>query len=159
MDAREQSIKFLEEVISFFGVNVLVEAEEDEEEGVITLNVPSTRLNGFFIGQNGENLRALQHLTNMSLRRNGIEGINVTVDVAGYKKQRNERLARNAAKVAEEVIASGEPHEMRPMSSYERRVVHKALGEIEGVETESAGVGRDRHVVIKKSESVASEEE
>lgn len=152
MDAREQSIKFLEDIISFFGVNVLVEAEENEDEGVITLNVPSTRLNGFFIGQNGDNLRALQHLTNMALRRNGIEDINVTVDVAGYKKQRNERLARSATKTAEQVKSTGEPHEMQPMSSYERRVVHKAISEVEGVDTESVGEGRDRHIVIKKSE-------
>ena len=152
MDAREQSIKFLEDIISFFGVNVLVEAEENEEEGVITLNVPSTRLNGFFIGQNGDNLRALQHLTNMALRRNGVEDVNVTVDVAGYKKQRNERLARSTTKAAEQVKSSGEPHEMQPMSSYERRIAHKAVSEVEGVETESVGEGRDRHIVIKKSE-------
>ncbi|MEX0749000.1 MAG: R3H domain-containing nucleic acid-binding protein [Candidatus Saccharimonadales bacterium] len=152
MDARELSVKFLEDLIAFFGVNVLVEVEENEEDQVLTLNVPSTRLNGFFIGSNGENLRALQHLVNMSLRRNGFEDIAVTVDVAGYKKQRNERLSRQATKLAATVKETGEPHEMQPMTAYERRVVHKTLGEIDGITTESAGAGRDRHIVIKKGE-------
>ncbi len=151
MDARQLSAKFLEDLIAFYGVNVLVESEEDDEDGVITLNVPSTRLNGFLIGSNGDNLRAIQHLVNMSLRAQGVEDINVTVDVAGYKQQRNERLARQAQELAEKVASSGEEHEMQPMSSYERRVVHQALGEISGVTTESRGEGRDRRLVIKPS--------
>lgn len=159
MQAREFATKFLEDLIAFFGVNVLVEVEEDEEDNVLTLNVPSTRLNGFFIGQRGENLRSLQHLVNMALRRNDYEDVAVTVDVAGYKKQRNERLARKVQQLAEDVIKTGEPHAMRPMSSYERRVVHKALVGISGVESESEGEGRDRHIVIKSAAADKTDEE
>lgn len=152
MSARDFAIEYLENLLAFFGVNVLVEGKEEADDQVVTLNVPSTHLNGFLIGQKGENLRALQHLVNMSLRRNGYEDVAATVDVAGYKRQRNERLSRRVTKLAETVRDSGEPHELEPMSAYERRVVHKALGEVEGVTTESEGEGRARHIVIKKAE-------
>ncbi|MEX0668695.1 MAG: R3H domain-containing nucleic acid-binding protein [Candidatus Saccharimonadales bacterium] len=152
MQPRDISAKFLEDLIAFYGVNVLVESEVEEDDGVVNLNVPSTRLNGFLIGSNGDNLRAIQHLVNMSLRAQGIEDTNVTVDIAGYKKQKNDRLAHQAQDLAEAVIKNGKEHEMQPMSSYERRVVHKALGEIEGVTTESIGEGRDRRLVIKPTE-------
>lgn len=151
MTAREFAADFLENLVTFFGVNVLVEAEEDEEDGVIQLNVPSTHLNGFFIGQKGDTLRSLQNLTNLALKSNGYEDVAVTVDIAGYKKQQSQRLQRRVHKVAEEVKASGEDQEMEPMNAYERRIVHRTLGEIEGVDSESTGEGKNRKVIIKKS--------
>lgn len=150
MSAREFAADFLENLVTFFGVNVLVETEEDEE-GIITLNVPSTHLNGFFIGQRGDNLRALQNLTNMALKSNGYEDVAATVDVAGYKKQRNQRLERQVRKIAEDVKASGEDRDMDPMNAYDRRIVHRTLSDIEGVESESSGEGKNRKVTIKKS--------
>ncbi|MEX0919509.1 MAG: hypothetical protein WDZ32_00005, partial [Candidatus Saccharimonadales bacterium] len=61
MQPRDISAKFLEDLIAFYGVNILVESEVEEDDGVVNLNVPSTRLNGFLIGSNGDNLRAIQH--------------------------------------------------------------------------------------------------
>lgn len=159
MSAREFAVDFLENLVSFFGVNVLVESEEDEEDNVVMLNVPSTHLNGFFIGQKGDNLHALQNLTNMALKSNGYEDVSVTVDVAGYKKQRNQRLQKEVGRIAEGVKESGEDHEMEPMNAYERRITHRAIGDIEGVESESTGEGRDRKVVIKKSKETGEKEE
>lgn len=153
MTAREFATKFLEDILAFFGMNVTVKVEENEEDKVLLLDIPSTHLNGYLIGQNGDNLRALQHIVNMALRRNGHEDMMVTVDVAGYKQQRNERLSSSVKKTAEEVKETGESQAMKPMSAYDRRVVHKALGEVEGVETESQGEGRDRHIIIKKSQT------
>lgn len=153
MTAREFAADFLENLVTFFGVNVLVESDEDED-GVILLNVPSTHLNGFFIGQKGDNLRALQNLTNMALKSNGYEDAAVTVDVAGYKKQRDQRLQRHVEKMAEKVKDSGEDVELQPMNAYERRITHRTLSGIEGVESESTGEGTDRKVIIKRSPDV-----
>lgn len=153
MSPRQQSVDFLENLLTFFGLNVLIEVAEDEEEAVLNLQVPSTHLNGFLIGSNGENLRALQHLTNMALRHNGFENTNAVVDIAGYKRQRSDRLSHEVAKLAHEVLASGQPYSMKPLSAYERRVAHQAVSGIDGVTTESQGEGRDRHIVIKKSDS------
>lgn len=150
MNPRDQAVDFLENLLTFFGLNVSVDAREDDDEGVLLLNVPSTHLNGFLIGQRGENLRSLQHLTNMALKRNGFETVSVTVDIAGYKKQRNERLTHQVQQLAKTVAATGEQHVMTPMSAYERRIVHQAIGDIEGLTTASQGEGRDRHVIISK---------
>lgn len=155
MNGREFAAKFLEDLIAFYGVNVLVEAREESDEAedsgeIVVLNVPSTRVNGFLIGQSGENLRSLQNLTNMALKSNGYEDLTVTVDVAGYKKQRNQRLERDVQKQAEEVKRSGQDQALEPMNSYDRRIAHRAVGEVEGVESESVGEGKDRQVVIKK---------
>ena len=60
--------KYLEDLLSFFGLNTDVQATSDGE--VIQLNVPSTHLNGFLIGQHGENMRSLQYLTSTALKNN-----------------------------------------------------------------------------------------
>ena len=66
--AKDASQKYLEDLLSFFGINTIVKIEEnldDEENSVINLSVPSTHLNGFLIGLNGDTLRSIQHLVNI----------------------------------------------------------------------------------------------
>lgn len=140
---------YLEDVLSFFGLNTKVEASVDEH--TIELAVPSSRLNGFLIGQRGENLRSLQHLANMALKRAGHEDMVVVIDVADYKKQQNERLANQATELAAQVAKGGEDYTFDFLSAYERRVVHKALDGLKDVKTESVGEGHDRRLVIKKT--------
>src|ERR1700755_3607648 len=70
--------KYLEDLLSFFGLNTDVYATSDDE--VIQLNVPSTHMNGFLIGQHGENMRSLQYLTSTALRNNEFEHNRVNVD-------------------------------------------------------------------------------
>lgn len=138
--------KYLEDLLSFFGLNTDVHATSDDE--VIQLGVPSTHLNGFLIGQRGENMRALQYLVSTALRNNNYEDSRVNVDVADYKKQRADRLAEHVEDWVKQVKDSKEPMELQPMNSADRRVVHKVAGDA-GLTTESVGEGRDRHVVLK----------
>jgi len=149
---RDESIsfakKYLEDVLSFFGLNTDIHASADED--VIELTVPSTHLNGFLIGQRGETLRSLQQLIATTLKNREAELTRVNVDIADYKKQRNERLAEQVQAWAKSVISSGEPMHLRPMSAAERRVVHQTLTDYSEVETHSEGEGRDRHVVLSR---------
>jgi spoIIIJ-associated protein len=138
--------KYLEDVLSFFGLNTDIYATSEED--VIELNVPSTHLNGFLIGQKGETMRALQYLVGSALRNGGHEYSRVNVDIADYKKAKAERLAEIANEWVEAVKKSNEPMNLRPMNSADRRVIHKVATEA-GLETESQGEGRDRHVVLK----------
>lgn len=140
--------KYLEDLLSFFGLNTNVAAHADED--VIELSVPSTHLNGFLIGQRGETLRSLQFLIATTLKNKDAALTRVNVDVADYKKQRNDRLAQQAAEWADEVVRTGEPKHLVPMNAAERRVVHQAVSERSELSTESEGEGRDRHVVIIK---------
>lgn len=148
LPVNEFARRYLEDLLSFFGLNTRVEDSLSEE--VVELNVPSSGLNGFLIGKHGQNLRSLQHLMNLVIRRSGYDDITVVVDIAGYKRQRNERLAQHTRSLAEEVLSSGIEKSLLPMSAAERRVIHQVIGEIEGLMSESQGEGRDRHVIIRK---------
>lgn len=138
--------KYLEDLLSFFGLNTQVEATHDDE--VIQLNVPSTAMNGFLIGQHGDTMRSLQYIVSTALKNQGHEYWRVNVDIAGYKQQRADRLSEAAEEWVAKVKASGEPMELKPMNAADRRIIHK-LADESGLLTESVGEGRERRVVLK----------
>jgi spoIIIJ-associated protein len=138
--------KYLEDILSFFGLNTDVHATHDGE--VIQLDVPSTAMNGFLIGQHGDTMRSLQFLTSSALKNQKYEFWRVNVDIAGYKQQRADRLAETAQAWVDKVKSSGEPMDLQPMNAADRRIIHKLADEA-GLTTESVGDGRDRHVVLK----------
>jgi spoIIIJ-associated protein len=138
--------KYLEDLLSFFGLNTDVYATSEDD--VIELEVPSTHLNGFLIGQKGDNMRALQFLVSSALKNQGFEYTRVNVDVAEYKKQRAQRLAERAEDWMKQVKDSGEPMDLKPMNAADRRTVHK-LAQEWGLVSESEGDGPDRHIVLK----------
>lgn len=139
--------KYLEDVLSFFGLNTDIYATTEDNE-VIELHVPSTHLNGFLIGQHGDTMRSLQFVVSNALRNNDYEVTRVNVDVADYKKGRADRLAQQAEEWVGIVKDSGEPLHLKPMNAADRRTVHKVASDA-GLGTESEGEGRDRHVVLK----------
>jgi spoIIIJ-associated protein len=148
--ANELSIRFakkyLEDLLSFFGINIDVYATNSENE-VIEIHVPSTQLNSFLIGQHGETMHALQYLVSNALRNNNYSMTRVSIDVADYKKQRANRLDETAESWLKTVKESGKPFELRPMNAADRRTIHQ-LASDNGLTSESAGEGRDRHVVL-----------
>lgn len=139
--------KYLEDLLSFFGLNTDVYATTNEDD-IIELHVPSTHLNGFLIGQHGDTIRAIQYMVSSALRSNDHEHSRVHVDVADYKKQRAERVAEKAEEWIKKVKDTNEPMHLRPMNPADRRAVHKVATE-HGMTTESEGEGRERHVVLK----------
>ena len=144
--------KYLEDLLSFFGLNTDVYATSDDE--VIQLNVPSTHLNGFLIGQRGENMRSLQYLTSTALRNNNYAHSRVNVDIAEYKKQRADRLREKAEDWVKQVKETNESMNLEPMNAADRRVIHKLAVEY-SITSESSGFGRDRHIILKPSENTA----
>ena len=142
--------KYLEDVLSFFGLNTDVYATSEDGE-VIELNIPSTHLNGFLIGQHGETMRALQFLVSTALKNQEHVTSRVNVDVANYKKQRADRLAATAEEWVKKVKETGKPYEVKPMNAADRRTVHRVASDA-GLSSDSVGEGRDRHIVIKPAE-------
>src|ERR1700691_3814740 len=130
--------KYLEDLLSFFGLNTDVYATSDDE--VIQLNVPSTHLNGFLIGQRGENMRSLQYLTSTALKNNDFEHNRVNVDIADYKKQRADRLKERAEDWMKQVRDSKKEMELEPMNSADRRIIHQLAAEY-SITSESVGEG------------------
>lgn len=140
--------KYLEDLLSYFGLNTDVYATSEDD--VIELNIPSTHLNGFLIGQRGDTMRSMQFIISQALKQQGYEFVRVNVDVADYKKQRADRLAQTAEDWIKRVKESGEPYELKPMSPADRRTIHRVATDA-GLATESIGEGRDRRVVLKPS--------
>src|SRR3982751_5330909 len=113
--------KYLEDLLSFFGLNTDVYATTEDDE-VIELEVPSTHLNGFLIGQRGDTMRALQYMISSALKSQNYSHTRVNVDIAGYKKHHAERLVSQAEEWFKEVRDSDKPKELAPMNPAERRV-------------------------------------
>ena len=141
--------KYLEDLLSFFGLNTDIYATTEDGE-VIELHVPSSHLNGFLIGQHGDTMRALQFMVSTALKNNNQEPSRVNVDIADYKKNRADRLADQAQEWVKVVKDNGKEMELRPMNAADRRIVHKVANDA-GLTTESVGEGRERHVIIKPS--------
>ncbi|MDR1969875.1 MAG: single-stranded DNA-binding protein [Candidatus Nomurabacteria bacterium] len=149
---REESIifakKYVEDILSFFGINVDVYATADED--VIELSVSNTYLSNLLIGKNGDTLRSLQFLVRTTLIQKGAELVRVNLDIADYKRRHNDRIADQAEKWAKQVLETGETMNLRPMNAAERRVVHKVLADYSQLSSDSEGEGRERHIVLKK---------
>lgn len=142
--------KLLEDIISFFGENIEVTAELEDD--VIELHVESSDLNSILIGRNAETLRSLQYIVGSALRNQDAAITRVNVDVADYKKQREEKIAEKARGWIEEVRATGDSH-IAHINAADRRIVHRVAAEYDDIRTYSEGEGRDRHIIIAQASS------
>ena len=153
---------FLEGLVSAAGLKGSVSAKVEGED--IDIDVLGDDL-GFLVGTKGATLLALQDLTRVvSQRRLGDHETRLRVDVAGYREKRREALSRFALKVAEDVKTSGQARALEPMNSSDRKIVHDALTEVDGISTRSEGSDPFRRVVValasisEDSESVSDSE-
>jgi len=122
------------------------------EDDVIELAVPSNALNSLLIGRNAETLRSLQYIVSTVLRSNEAELTRVNIDIAGYKKQRAERIAKQAREWIEEVRKTGDSMVLN-MNAADRRIVHRVASEYGDIRTFSEGEGRERKLTIAQAGS------
>jgi spoIIIJ-associated protein len=101
------------------------------------------------IGKHGQTLDAIQELTRQVVGRRLDERIQVLVDVEDYRKRRASRLVERAHAAAERALETGEPQSLEAMGALDRKIVHDAVAEIDGVESGSEGEDPDRHVVVR----------
>ena len=140
------AVDYLREVIALMGVeNVSFSAVQKGEATIIRLDGEKL---GALIGRRGETMESLSYLA--SLVANRLEGdyIKLGLDVAGYRDKRESDLTALAQRIGAKVRKTGRSFAMEPMNPYERRIIHSAIGKMEGVRSESKGEGRDRRVVI-----------
>jgi spoIIIJ-associated protein len=131
-------------ITSSLGLNCRVDIAEQGETLVATC---TGRDLGLLIGRHGQTIDAIQYLCNAILARKGA-GVSVVVDAAGYRARREATLGSLATSAAEQAIRTGERVELDPMTAVERKIVHLALQDYEGVETESEGTEPNRFVVV-----------
>ncbi|MDR0887116.1 MAG: single-stranded DNA-binding protein [Candidatus Nomurabacteria bacterium] len=151
---KEQAInfatKFLEDILAFFGENLAVRASSDDN--YIKLSVPSSDLNSILIGKHAEGLRDLQMIVRSALEVKGFQDLRVSIDVANYKKQRAEKIAK---RVEEEWVpklrATRTPMRLNLPAS-DRFTVHEVIEDYSDILAESEGVGRERILVLSLRE-------
>ncbi len=135
------------ELLGKLGLAADVEVAEGEEES-FQIDINGEEL-GALIGYHGETLSSLQLFLNLLTHRKIGEWRRVLVDIGGYRKEREQSIFDFARRTADRVRFLQSPVTLNPMPAFERRLVHLALGEEEGVETESIGEGWERRVVVK----------
>ena len=124
--------------------NVSVSAAQID--GDIYMQLDGEKL-GVVIGRRGETLDALQYLTSLVANTgNGYQ--KVTLNIGNYREKREQTLISLAKRVSAQVVSNGRSRSLEPMNPYERRIIHTAVQEIEGVESNSIGEGSSRRVVI-----------
>jgi spoIIIJ-associated protein len=124
-----------------------VEADVDEDEVLVRIDGEGL---GVLVGPKGATLRALEELVRAVVQHvAGGHSARVHVDVSGYRERRRAALAAFAEKIAIEVRDTGVERALEPMTPPDRKVVHDAVGEIDGVVTGSEGEEPRRRVVIR----------
>ena len=140
--------KYLESILQAMNLTYQLEVRSLNNESEIYYNI-HTDENPLLIGAHGKTLDALQVLVRNLLQTYTKELLVVNVDVGGYRENRKHQLEVLATKVAKEVAKTKVPVKLKPMSSYERRIIHNKLSEWRDVFTESEGEGSERCLVIK----------
>jgi spoIIIJ-associated protein len=142
----EQLAALLRELMENAGLQVNVKTREVSGR-YVTLGLDGKDA-AYMVGKHGEVLNALQYLVNIIAGRRYANGVRATLDANDYRRRREETLTALAVRIAEQVKERGEEAVLDALPAFERRVVHKALGEISGISTYSEGEEPNRRVVI-----------
>jgi spoIIIJ-associated protein len=141
---------FLAGLLAEFGVQATVETRLLDED-TVEIAAQGDEL-GLLVGPRGSTLSALQDLTRAVVQRQCPSRTDrILVDVAGYREKRSAALKRFSAQIAEEVIASGQEKALEAMSPADRKSVHDAVNDMDGVITRSEGEDPHRYIVIAPS--------
>lgn len=155
--AAEIAKEYLEKVLAAMGVTEFTcEVKEENNGCVITLDGEHL---GFIIGRRGDTLDALQYLTGLVANRVDNAYYRVTLNIGNYREKREQALVSLARRLAGQTARTGRRHSLEPMNPYERRIIHTAVQEIEGVTSWSVGSEPNRHVVIGSASDNGSREE
>ena len=143
----DTAIAALQDILKYFNVGEVTIDEYEGDEGELILDITGDDL-AILIGRHGRTLDALQFVVSaITVRSMGFR-YPVIVDVEGYKSRQREKLESIASSTANKAASQHRSVKMRPMTPYERRIVHIALRDDDRVDTASEGEGSARHVVV-----------
>lgn len=145
----KKTIEDLIDKMGFSGSVSLIKAAGDDSVFAISTETDSHLL----IGQHGVNLQSLQHIARLIVRKKLADKIRFSVDINDYRQQKNSSVIELARQAAQEAGSQHRSVIMRPMSTYERRIVHLELSKNPNIVTESVGEGEARKIIVKPSET------
>lgn len=136
---------FLREMLVNMGILAQVEIFKRSDNTILNINGKDL---GILIGKRGQTLDSIQYLVNLAVNKDQVEKERIIVDVAGYRRRREDTLRRLAMKMADKVKREGRKQVLEPMSPHERRIIHSTLQSNKDVMTYSEGEDPYRHVII-----------
>ena len=141
--------EFLGKILETLELENIVEMELENNTLNVNVNGDENRL-GILIGKRGVTLDSIQYILNLIVNKKSSRYIRVNLDSSGYRDKRKKTLENLAGKMANKVLKTGRSIKLEPMNSYERKIIHTALQDFEGVLTHSEGKDPFRKVVIQK---------
>ncbi len=137
---------YLEQLLDVLDFDGDIDLDVDGDRAVVSIDGGDdlTKL----VGRKGEVLDALQELTRLAVQQATGERSRLMLDIARWRADRRDRLARLGREVAERVLKSGEREALDPMTPFERKIVHDAVAAVDGVVSESEGAEPKRRVVV-----------
>lgn len=143
----DTAIEVLQAILKPFDIGDITIDEYDGDEGELILDITGDDL-AVLIGRHGRTLDSIQFLVSAIARRKLGYRYPIVIDVEGYKSRQRQKIESIAKSAANRAASQGREVSMRPMTPYERRIVHIVLRDDSRVETESTGEGSGRHVVV-----------
>jgi spoIIIJ-associated protein len=143
----DTAIAFIEDVLEYMNVGEVEINEYEGDEGELILDLTGDDL-AILIGRHGKTLDALQFLVSTATARMVGYRYPIVVDVEGYKGRQREKLESIALNAADRAASQNRSVRLRPMTPYERRIIHITLADDPRVETASEGEGPSRRVVV-----------
>lgn len=143
----DTAIAALKDILKYFNVGQVTIDEYEGDEGELILDITGDDL-AVLIGRHGRTLESLQFLISVITSRTIGFRYPIVVDVEGYKSRQRQKLEDIAESAAHRAVSQDKEIRLRPMTPYERRIIHITLRDNPDVETHSEGEGRGRRVVI-----------
>jgi spoIIIJ-associated protein len=153
VDVEEQAdavADFVEDLLGHMDIDAIAEPTQHGGRMYVDILDGSEDDMALLIGKHGQTLDAIQELARQAVGHRLDERIRVIVDVEDYRKRRESRLEERAREVADRILRDGGEEELEPMNALERKIVHDAVADVEGVETFSRGEEPSRYVVISR---------
>ncbi len=150
------AVDYITTVVKGMGVESVDIQVYSTEEKEIILELDCGDDYGIVIGRRGETLDSIQYLTRLVANKTKLDGeySRISINVGNYREKRKNTLRELAKKNSEKVLKYGRNVTFEPMNPYERRIIHTAVQEIEGVTSHSVGADASRRVVITLAEGV-----
>lgn len=143
----DTAIEAIQDILKYFNVGEVTIEEYEGDEGELILDITGDDL-AVLIGRHGRTLDSLQFLVSSITSRIVGHRYPIVVDVEGYKARQRQKIEDIALNAADKAVDQDRSIKLRPMTPYERRIVHIALRGDDRVETVSEGEGRARRVVV-----------
>lgn len=144
-----KALKTVKEILYYMNLGSLETEIISEEHDICNLKVSGDEV-GYIVGKHGETLDSLQYIVSLIAndKNKSKDFCRVRIEAGNYREKRKATLEALAQRMANKAIKEGRNFNLEPMRAYERKIIHNAVGEVDGARSWSEGEGSERHIVI-----------